>query len=142
MLGTAISTRSPFTISIALEPITEQKNSCIRVTLYLSMCADNSTDTKTDRKRNKKMSCFTCLVSHVMCHVFCVTCHVSHVTCRVSPVTCHLSLTPTAAATDPPPAKFPIMHSRLVSKDTITPKIMQNPKTIATAKTQKRVEVC
>ena len=35
----------------------------------------------------------------------------------ISPVTSHLSQTPTAAATDPPPANSPTMHSRLVCKD-------------------------
>ena len=40
-----------------------------------------------------------------MCHMSCVTCHISCVTCCVSSVTCHLSLTQTATATDPPPAK-------------------------------------
>ena len=41
-----------------------------------------------------------------------------------SPVTCHLSLspvhlspTPTARATNPPPAKSPTMNSRLVQQD-------------------------
>ena len=44
-------------------------------------------------------------------------CHVSCVTCCVSPVTCHMSLMPTATFTDPPPANFPNIHIRLVSKD-------------------------
>ena len=43
-----------------------------------------------------------------------VRCHVSCVTCRVSPVTFHMSLTPTATATDPPPANSPKMHSRML----------------------------
>ena len=49
----------------------------------------------------------------------------SCVTCRVSQVTCHLSLTPTATATDPPPANSPIMHNRLVCKE---PKLYKNLK--------------
>ena len=56
------------------------------------------------------MSYVTCLVSYV-------TCHMSHVKCHVSRVACHLSLTPTATATDPPPANSPIMYSRLVRKE-------------------------
>ena len=37
--------------------------------------------------------------------------------CHMSDVTCHLLLTPTATATDPPPANSPTMHSRLVHQD-------------------------
>ena len=37
------------------------------------------------------------------------------VTLHLSPVTCHLSLMP--AATDPPPANSPTMHSMLASKN-------------------------
>ena len=40
----------------------------------------------------------------------CVTCHVSH-------VTCHLSLTQTITATDPPLGNFPIMLSRVARKN-------------------------
>ena len=56
-------------------------------------------------------------MSGVTCHVSCVMCRVSHVVCQPSPVTCHLSLTLTATASDPSPAKSPIIHSRLVRKD-------------------------
>ena len=55
-------------------------------------------------------------------------CQVSHVTCPVLRVTCHLSLTPIAKATDPPPAKSPIMHSRLVGKDPKTQKMAKRKK--------------
>ena len=42
-------------------------------------------------------------------------CQVQGVMCNVLHVTCHMSLTPTARATDPPPAKSPTMHSRMQS---------------------------
>ena len=49
--------------------------------------------------------------------------------------TCHLSLTPTATATNPPPANSPIiMHSRLVCKD---PKTRNNFKRQKSSKRQK-----
>ena len=38
----------------------------------------------------------------------------SCVTCHMLPATRHLSLTPTATATDAPPANLPTMHGRLV----------------------------
>ena len=41
----------------------------------------------------------------------------SPVMCHLSPVTCHLLIMPTATASDLPPARFPIMHSKAVSKD-------------------------
>ena len=56
--------------------------------------------TKKDKKRQNKK----------------IICHMSGVACCVLRVTCHLSITPTATATDPPPANSPIMHSRLVAK--------------------------
>ena len=53
----------------------------------------------------------------------------SCVPCYVSPVTCHMSPTPRATATDPPPANFPTLHSRLVHQDrTKNPKKCQHPK--------------
>ena len=56
----------------------------------------------------------------------------SHVTCHISPVTCHLSPTPilTATVTDPPPAKPPTMHNRLV-RQKLKPK---KPKRFQTSK--------
>ena len=39
-----------------------------------------------------------------------ITCQVSQVMCRMSHVTCHMSLTPTATATDPPPADYCIRY--------------------------------
>ena len=71
------------------------------------------------------MYCVRCHVSHVTCHVSCVMCHMAH-------VTCHLSLTPTATATEPPPAYSPIMHSRLVCKEPKTKKKLQRANTIFT----------
>ena len=71
---------------------------------------------------------------NVMCHMSGVTCHMSHVADHLSPVTCHLSLTPTATATDPPPASSPIMHSRLVRKDQKNPKKFKTKKIIKTKK--------
>ena len=59
-----------------------------------------------------------------------VTCHVLHVTCHVSHITCHLSLTPTATATDPLPAKSPIIHSRLDNKTQEANKIFKTQKII------------
>ena len=60
------------------------------------------------------VSCVICHVSYIMCHMSCVICHMSHVACHLSPDTCHLILTPTATATDPPPANSATMHSTLV----------------------------
>ena len=68
-----------------------------------------------------------------------VTCHLSRVICHQSPVTCHLSLTPTAAATDPPPANSPTMHSRPVGKDHKNPNKCITLNVIETAKTKKKV---
>ena len=42
-----------------------------------------------------------------------VRCQVSGVRFCMSPLTCHMSVTPTATATDPTPAKSPSMHSRM-----------------------------
>ena len=75
-----------------LNLITSIKESRLQETLDMLACAVNSTDTI------KKS-------------------HVSHVTCHMSPVTCHLSLTQTATATNPAPANYPPMHSRVVRKD-------------------------
>ena len=58
----------------------------------------------------------------------------------MSGVMYHLSLTATAAATDPPPANSPIMHSRII-RQTKNPKKNQNQKIIETTKTQKCLEV-
>ena len=52
------------------------------------MCADLSTNTKTDTQEEKNYITYvTSQISHVMCHVSHVMCHMSHVTFRVSPVT-------------------------------------------------------
>ena len=64
------------------------------------MCADNSTNTKTDRNGQKGKKKKKLHVSRFRCHLSLVMSHVSCVTCCVSPVTCHLSLTPTATATE------------------------------------------
>ena len=62
-------------------------------TLNLSICADSSTNTKTDKngqkgkKKKKKekyificnVGCVGCQVSGAMCHISYVMCHVSHV---------------------------------------------------------------
>ena len=53
----------------------------------------------------------------VMCLLSPVMCKLSPVICHVSNVTCILSLTPTAIATDPPPAFSATMQIRLVRKD-------------------------
>ena len=55
-------------------------------------------------------------------------CHVSHFPVHLLHVNCHLSLTPTATATDPPPANSPTMHSWLVFKDPKYQQKNQNPK--------------
>ena len=48
-------------------------------------------------------------------HVPCVRCQMSGVICPMSHVLCHMSLTPTATATDLPPANSPAMQSRMRS---------------------------
>ena len=55
-----------------------------------------------------------------------VTCHMSHVTCHMPPVTYNLSLMP--KATDPHPANYTIMDSRLVCKDPKTKKVRKHKK--------------
>ena len=62
-------------------------------TLNVVTCADNSKD---NIWLNKQVSGFIC---------------------RLSSVTCHMSVTPTATATDPPPANSPTMHRRIDDKD-------------------------
>ena len=91
--------------------ITQRKKSCIWETLSLLMCADSSTNTKTDRYRQTGFltKFFMCQVLCVRCHLLCVTCHMSGVTCHMALVTCHLSLTPTATAIEPPLANSSIM---------------------------------
>ena len=64
----------------------------------------------------------TCLVSQVRCQVSGVKCCVLHFACHLSPVSCHLPLMLTSPATYPPPATYPVMHSRLVCKDLKIPK--------------------
>ena len=65
----------------------------------------------------------------MMCHVSCVMYHVYCVRCHVSCVMCHLSQTPTAKATDPPPAYYPTRHSRLVlQKHTPKTKTITKPR--------------
>ena len=49
----------------------------IRETLNLPMCADSSTDTKTDKNGQKGKK-----KKKIMCQVSCVTCHLSPVTCH------------------------------------------------------------
>ena len=70
----------------------------------------NSITNPAQRAKSVKIACWG---SDIHIHMF----NVLRFTCRVSPVTCHFSLTPTATATDPPTANFPIMHSRLVCKE-------------------------
>ena len=65
-------------------------------------------------------------------------CHVSGVTYHGLCVTCHLSLTPTAKATDPPPANSPIMHSGLICKDQ-KPKKMSKRKKNDDKKNQQKI---
>ena len=64
-------------------------------------------------------------MSGVRYHMAGITCHVSDVMCRVSPVKCHLSNV-TATATDPPPAIFPTMHSRMVCEEVQIGEILDN----------------
>ena len=61
------------------------------------------------------VSGFTCQVSGVMYQLSYVMFHVSRAAYHLSPVT-----KPKATTTDPPTAKLPTMHSRLVCKDTKT----------------------
>ena len=48
--------------------------------------------------------------------------------CHMSRAACHLSLTPTAPTTDPPPANYPVIHSKLVCKDQKTERYTLCPK--------------
>ena len=86
------------------------------------MCADNSTDTKTDRKAQQQkmgqLSGVRCPMLNVMCLVSGVMCHLSRVA----------SLTPTATANKPPTANSHIIHSRLVCKDPKNPSQIHNLK--------------
>ena len=56
--------------------------------LNLSMFADRSTNTKTDRNRQKWRRRKNSHMSHVMCHMSHVMCLVPRVKCHVSPDTC------------------------------------------------------
>ena len=62
--------------------------------------------------------------------------------CYVSDVNCHMSLTHTATAIDPPPANSPIMHSRLVRKDSKIGTNFKTQKIIETTETHKWLDVC
>ena len=79
------------------------------------MCVGSRNNTKTDRNKQKGRK------ELIFLNVSCVTCCMWH-------VACHLSLTPTATATNPPLANFPIMNGRLVPKITQTLKNFQNAK--------------
>ena len=93
----------------AVHQFFKEEKLCIRETLNLLMCADNSPNTKKSTKRKfKQKNPLSCVTFHVSC--VCVT-------CCVSPFTCLLSLTPTGTPTDLPPANSPTMHSRLVCED-------------------------
>ena len=72
-----------------------------------------------------------CQASHITCHMSCVMCHFSRFTCCMSPGTCQMSLTPTATATEPPPANSPTMDCRLVRKDQKPNKIAKYKNSIA-----------
>ena len=57
----------------------------MRETLNVLTFADSSTNTKTDRNRQKKkepiyISYVMCLMTHAKCNVLGVMCHMSHVT--------------------------------------------------------------
>ena len=65
-----------------------------------------------------------------------------NITCHMLTLTYHRSLTPTATATDPPPAKFPTIQSRLVCKDPTTKKYFKTQIIMKMANIQKPLEVC
>ena len=75
---------------------------CFTLTLNLSRYADSISDKK----------------KYILI-IFKKKNYMSHVTCQLSPATGHMSLTPTATATDPPPANSPTMHSSMVSTNQI-----------------------
>ena len=59
---------------------------------------------KNGQKKCKQKSLVMCIMSGIKCHMSHFTCHGSSATYHLFPITFHLSLTPTATATDPPPA--------------------------------------
>ena len=59
---------------------------------------------------------------------------VSHVACLMSLVTCHLS--PTATATDSPPANSPTMHSRMILATTQNQEKISNTRRVSKLKKQ------
>ena len=78
-----------FTISSdKASSVQNTKKSHIQETMILSTCADNKTDTKKDKNKQKarKQTIFF-LMSCVTCYVSCVMCRISSVTCYLSPVT-------------------------------------------------------
>ena len=85
--------------------------SCTWDTQNLSTRAVSSTDTKTDRNKQKGTTkIFMFHVSHVTCHVSCVMCHMTHAVCHLVPVT-------NANSPRPSSANSLIMHSRLNCTD-------------------------
>ena len=80
---------------------------------HIQVCIMQNVHRHTGDTKSLDVSRVWCHMSCVMCHVSWVTCHMSPVACHLSLVTCHLSLTPTAKATDRPPANTTIMHSSL-----------------------------
>ena len=95
-----------------LKLILEEEKIYLRETQNLSMCADSSINTKTDRNRRKgrENECVMCQEWHVMRQVSSVMCHMSPVTCHMSPVTCHMSPVTIANSRS-------IMHSKLLCKE-------------------------
>ena len=122
----------------------ETLKSCTLETLNLLRCADNCTNTKTDRIGQKKEKTNHVLpvfsqVSHVTLHMLCAMCRVSCIMCCMLCVTCKLPLTSTSRATDPSHANSIIMQSLQRPKHMTKYK---TPKKIETTKTLKRLEVC
>ena len=88
--------RNSFTNSYLTPYLRIPVKSRIRETLNLLTCSDSSTDTKTDRNKQKvrgkrKRPNVMCHVSHVTCHISCVMCNMSCVKCLMFHVASHLS---------------------------------------------------
>ena len=89
-----------------------------RETLNFMMCADSSTDTKTNRRGRKEKN-----------HMSCVRCHISYVMCQMSCIIYHVSLVTNANSYIYPYPCYPhIMYKRLICKDQKTQKIFNTQK--------------
>ena len=88
--------------SFRFQAISDTKIPHTEDTESLGVCSQQH---RNHKKKQKKLSPFTCHLSPGMCHVSRVTCHLSY-------VNCHMSLTQTVTGTDPPLDNSPLctMH--------------------------------